>query len=287
MAIGIEATAPSATLRCILANAGIPGSPHTSEDVVAPPPGLSLQENIHDERLGSGIRQAVPVDPESGHEQVVEKATKAARALNSCNFKTLDNLIRSRSRSGDVEAVERAINQMHELGMAVPVGTLNSVVHAYTKAGHLEKAKQYILSMEEKGLPCNVLTYNAAINVAALAQDPASAAYWWQRMLARGLEPTTVTYGTLCKVLAHAGQPARVQDIMNNFVAQGGQLTEHFYASLIIACGTSEPKDLPRAKLALCELVEAGLQPNRVRRAFTFAFGRETTDKTFKRCIPR
>lgn len=194
-------------------------------------------------------------------------ARKGAVAEKAVPEEKLERLAKACAHQGDVEGVERILDQICARGEPLSLNHYHAVVHACAQAGDVVRAQGYLRQMAEVGLAPTAVTYNLVINACASKGNVAEAEMWVLHMKKRGLAPTEVTYGTICKALARVGNIKRIEEIMAQLEREGLVLNEYFFASLISACGACDPPNLPRAERVPAEMVARGISPKSVKRA--------------------
>lgn len=194
----------------------------------------------------------------------------------------LNAAIKVCAHHGDIGKAEMLLSKMEENLMEITVDTFNAMIHTCTQAGDMDRVEAYMRRLQEKGFEPNLVTFNSVINACAAFGDAPRAEKWLLNMVSQGIQPNHVTYGTICKVFARQGSVHQIEGIMKLLEDSGLQLNEYFFASLISACGATNPPDPQRAEMALVELVRRGLRPQSVKRAIARVVGNRRTAQLYE-----
>jgi len=123
------------------------------------------------------------------------------------------------------------------------------------KAGHRARDLKFSLEfwkqMENDGVMPNLIAFNTIIATCAeLSKEERSEAFpayrikladsFFKTMSLKGIEPDTVTYGAMLNVLARAGHWERALKLEKEMLAQGYELDEVCWTTLISACNQSK-----------------------------------------------
>merc|ERR1719335_1850255 len=67
-------------------------------------------------------------------------------------------------------------------------------------------------------------------------------------MIEKGIKPSTVTWTSYARPFARRGDVAAVERIMNQMRSGGSRINEYFLNVILVACGTSKPKQAKKAE---------------------------------------
>merc|ERR1719301_83508 len=124
----------------------------------------------------------------------------------------------------------------------------------------MESAEKWLAKMLETGVEPNVITFNSVIAACAKAGNGKRCEEWLEKMRRAGVQPNSFTYNSVAKPFVAKGDYERVEQFMKDLCSEGSQLDDFCLTSLLHAYGNAKPKQPGRAQEVVLEFLASGGQ---------------------------
>ncbi len=173
--------------------------------------------------------------------RMADKALSVLRSMDSqCvlpSVVTFNTLIDCFARGGEVAQACLRLREMGRRGIEPNERSYSSLVHAYCEAGRVGEANSLVESMASNGMQPTAVTYSLLLHALGQAGQLSDAFRVLNTMTARGLRPNVVTMSSLIYACGKAGQLERAFALLEGMKEKGNPGPNSVtYSTLVDAC---------------------------------------------------